>query len=576
MKIDKLKPGIDLILPYGGILIDLCASDEKYIRILQDQTHEYRSLQLSPRSLQDLELIATGALSPLERFMGEADYRNVVKNMRLANNMVFPIPILLPIADYKSIRLGERVLLRGQQNEKIAILTVDELFERDLKNEAESVFGSSDTVHPVISEMASWGKYAVSGKLEVIRLPQHYDFLSLRLTPAQTRNELIKRGNPNVVAFQTRNPIHRAHEELTKRAAAKVGGTLLIHPTVGITKGDDVDYYTRVRAYKVLYDTYYDKNKTMLSILPMAMRFAGPREAVWHAIIRRNYGANYFIVGRNHASPGNNSEGKPFYTDYGAHDLMKQYKSEIGVEPVFFEEMVYLPGKRKYVEIKDLKKNQIFKSISGTQVRSRYLFTGKNLPAWFTRPEVASILAHTYVPYHKRGFCIWFTGLPCAGKSTIAAILQAMLRETGRVVTLLDGDVIRTHLSKGLGFSKEDRDMNVLRIGFVASEIVKHNGIVICSAVSPYENTRNAVRALMPESAFILTFVDTPLNVCEARDVKGMYRKARRGEILGFTGVSDEYEPPVSPELHVKTTRNTPEQNARIILKHLRNKGLIV
>jgi sulfate adenylyltransferase len=424
--------------------------------------------------------------------------------------------------------------------------------------------------------MQTWGDRYISGPLRVVNLPRHYDFTGLRRTPTDIRAIFATLGYGNIVAFQTRNPIHRAHEELTKRAAAAINGALLIHPVVGMTKPGDIDHYTRVRSYKVLIDKYYDAQRTVLSLLPLAMRMAGPREAVWHAIIRRNYGATHFIVGRDHAGPGMNSNGKPFYGPFEAQDLLSRHEKEIGIQMMPFRELVYLPGEDRYEEKDKVTSGTPVASISGTQVRTEYLRKGKKLPDWFTRPESAAILAQLSPPTHRSGFCIWFTGLSGAGKSTIAEILAILLMERGRQVTLLDGDVVRTHLSRGLGFSREDRDTNIRRIGFVASEIVRHRGVVICAAVSPYRSTRNECRIAVGEDQFIETFIDTPLEVCERRDAKGMYTKARRGEIKGFTGIDDPYEPPINPELRLTTTDCAPEDNARRIMECLAQRGFLL
>jgi sulfate adenylyltransferase len=349
----------------------------------------------------------------------------------------------------------------------------------------------------------------------------------------------------------------------------------LLHPVVGLTKPGDVDHFTRVRTYRALADRHYDPDRILLSLLPLAMRLAGPREALWHAIIRRNYGANHLIVGRDHAGPGNDSAGKPFYGPYDAQELVARYQDEVGVTMLPFRQFVYLPDEERYEEVSRVTPGTRIADISGTQVRDDYLNNGRLLPAWYTRPEVAEILSESYPPRHKQGVCIWFTGLSGAGKSTTAEVLTQLLLEHGRQVTVLDGDVVRTHLSKGLGFSKEDRDINIRRIGFVAAEIVRHGGTVICAAVSPYRAARNDVRNLVGSEHFVEVFVDTPLEVCEQRDYKGMYAKARRGEIKGFTGIDDPYEPPLSPEITLDTVTNTPEDNAHIIINALVDQGLV-
>jgi len=563
-----------LIAPYGGRLVDLVVQPDEAERLKHEATR-LNSLQLSPRCVADLELLACGAFSPLDRFMGRADYESVVQNLRLQNGTLFPIPVTLPVDESSAPELGERLILRDGRNELLAVMTVEEIYRWDLSTAAQGVFGTSDLRHPVVAEMHRWGKLNVSGPLQVLQLPRHYDFRELRLTPAHTRESLMRRGKPNVVAFQTRNPLHRAHEELTRRALHSLDGVLLLHPAVGLTKPGDVDHFTRVRTYRSLVNGYFDPNRVLLALLPLAMRLAGPREAVWHGLIRRNYGANYMIVGRDHASPGVDSSGKPFYGPAEAQELATRYSEELGLGIVRFEEMAYVPTQRKYLQVSEIPEGEKPASISGTQVREQYLNKGKPLPEWFTRPEVAEILAEKYPPRHRQGVCIWFTGLSGAGKSTIAEILTVLLEEEGRTVTLLDGDVVRTHLSKGLGFSKEDRDTNIRRIGFVASEIVRHGGVAMCAAVSPYRSTRNEVRGMIGQDRFVEVFVNAPLAVCEQRDVKGMYAKARSGEIRGFSGIDDPYEAPLNPEITLETIRRTAEDNAHIVLNYLNFAGFV-
>jgi len=533
------------------------------------------SLQLSERSVCDLELLATGAFSPLDRFLGKEDHARVVHEMRLRTGHLFPIPVTLPVARDAGLTLDRDVALRNAKNELLAVMTVEEIYEWDRDEVARHVFGTLDAKHPIVAEMQRWGPLNVSGRLRVLELPRHYDFHELRLTPTQTRTRLETYGRRNVVAFQTRNPLHRVHEELTKRAAASIDGVLLLHPSVGMTKPGDVDHFTRVRTYKALADRYYEPDRIVLSLLPLAMRMGGPREALWHALIRRNHGANHLIVGRDHAGPGNDSTGKPFYGPYDAQQLVERHSDELKVKAIPFHELVFLPEEDRYEEVSKVGTGVKTASISGTQVRQQYLDAGRTLPAWFTRPEVAEILGETYPARHRQGVCVWFTGLSGAGKSTTAEVLTVLLLEHGRQVTVLDGDVVRTHLSKGLGFSKEDRDTNILRIGYVSAEIVRHGGLVICAAVSPYRATRNEVRQMIGSDHFVEVFVDTPLAVCEARDFKGMYAKARRGEITGFTGIDDPYEAPEKPEIRLDTTENSPEKNARAILDHLMTRGFV-
>jgi sulfate adenylyltransferase len=453
-------------------------------------------------------------------------------------------------------------------------MRIEEVFRWDPTREARLVLGSTDYRHPLVSEMEQWGDLCISGELHIINLPVYYDFIDIRRTPAQVREILESIGHENVTAFQTRNPMHRVHEDLTKRALERVQGSLLIHPVVGLTKPGDVDHFTRVRVYKALVENYYETN-TVLSLLPLAMRMAGPREALWHGIIRRNYGANHLIVGRDHAGPGKDSNGKPFYGPYEAQKMMEQYQEETGVKPVMFNELVYIEDQDKYVAKEEAPENAKAVFISGTEVREEYLNKGKELPGWFTRKETAEILRDSYPPKHKQGLCVWFTGLSGSGKSTIATALLPMLLERGRQATVLDGDVVRTHLSKGLGFSKEDRDTNILRIGFVAGEITRHTGTVICAAISPYRKTRNEARKMVGADRFVEVYVDTPLEVCEERDIKGLYAKARAGEIKGFTGIDDPYEEPQNAEIVVGTVDRSPKECAQQIIDYLENKGFI-
>lgn len=571
-------PKAKLISPYGGKLIDLVVTGKERDELIS-RAAMMPSIKISMRALCDLELLATGGFSPLKTFMGKADYERVLREMRLVDGTLWPLPITLTANPAELPTVGEEVVLRDSNNDLIAILTLDEVFHWDMASEAALAYGTTDTKHPMVSEMARWDKVCISGPLKVINLPKYYDFQNLRRTPAQVRALLEEMGNENVVAFQTRNPLHRIHEELTKRAAAQVKGSLLIHPVVGMTKPGDVDHFTRVRTYKALVDNYYDQKTTLLSLLPLAMRMAGPKEVLLHAIIRRNHGVNHFIVGRDHAGPGKDSAGKDFYGPYDAQLRMKEHEAELGVKMLPFEQLVYIEEDGRYEEVGKVKEGQKVLNISGTQVRDDYLAKGKLLPEWFTRPETAEILREMYPPRHKQGFCLWFTGLSGSGKSATTKVLTTLLLERGKEVAVLDGDVVRTHLSKGLGFSKEDRDTNILRIGFVAGEIVHASGIVICAAISPYRATREEARKMVGEN-FIEIFMDTPVEVCEERDVKGLYAKARQaladGKPMGFTGVDDPYEQPVSPEISLRGSGVTPEDNARLVVQYLVEQGFIL
>ncbi len=563
-----------LIEPYCGQLVDLTVKDDE-LAALRSYATNLPTVQLPLREVCDLELLATGAFSPLDRFMGKEDFESAVRDMRLSNGAIFPIPISLTVSDGIKVKLDSDITLRDSRNNILAVMTVEEIYEWDHDDFSRSVLGTCDLRHPLNSEIQNRGNLNLSGRLRVLSLPAHFDFQDLRLTPQQTRFRLEELGQSNVVAFQTRNPLHRGHEEMCQRAMRSINGPLLLHPAVGMTRSGDVDAFTRIRSYRALVDNYFDGGTSLLALIPLAMRMAGPREAVWHMMIRRNYGANHFIVGRDHASPGNDSNGRPFYATAAAQELALEFSEDLGVKVLTYDEMVYLPDEEIYEEISKVESSKNISDLSGTKLREEYLKPGKNIPDWFVRPEVADMLKRTFPPVDRRGACVWFTGLSGAGKSTIAEILTTLLNEKGRNVTLLDGDVVRTHLSKGLGFTKSDRDTNIMRIGFVAGEVVRHCGIAVCAAVSPYKTTRNEVRQIFEPGQFIEVFVDTPLSVCEKRDVKGIYEKARRGEIANVTGIDDPYESPDKAEIVLDTVRNDAEHNARLILDHLAELGLV-
>lgn len=562
-----------LVLPYCGALVDLNVCKEE-ASDLRAAANRMPSIQISERETCDLELLATGAFSPLDRFMGKEDFRDSVHTMRLSDGTVFPIPVSLSINDVANIRLDSDIALRDAKNDLLAIMTVEDIYKWNLPEFSHNVLGTGDPRHPLNAEMNRWGAFNISGKLRVLSLPRRLDHRELRLTPQETRSRLESLGNQNVVAFQTRNPMHRGHEEICRRAMKLSEGTLLLHPSVGPTRSGDVDAFTRVRTYKALVNNYFENETALLSLIPLTMRMAGPREAVWHMLIRRNYGANHFIIGRDHASPGLDSNGEPFYDAFAAQELANKFSDELGVKALAFDEMVYLPDEYRYEE-KSVAGKSKFYSMSGTQLREAYMEEGQKLPDWYVRPEVADILSQAFPPKHQRGVCVWFTGLSGAGKSTIAEMLCLLLNERGRKVTLLDGDVVRTNLSKGLGFSKDDRDANILRIGFVAAEVVKHGGIAICAAISPYRATRNEVRRMFASETFIEVFVDTPILVCEQRDSKGNYGRARRGEIVDFTGIDHPYEVPEKAEIVLDTLKHAAEENAYKVFDHLSSLILI-
>ncbi len=571
----RSSPESQLVSPYGDQgLINLKVAEDEYLD-LKDYANRLPSIQLHERAICDLEMLATGGFSPVASFMGERDYRRVLEEMRLHDGTLFPIPITLPLTPQPELRVGQDITLRDAMNNMLAVLSVREIYAWDMHEVAAKVIGSTDPRHPLTSEMNRWGQVNVAGRLRVLQLPAHYDFTEYRLTPAQVRQRLDASGHANVLAFQTRNPMHRVHEEITKRAMRKIDGSFLLHPVVGMTRPGDVDHFTRVRTYIALLERYYPQSSVHLALLPLAMRMAGPREALWHMIIRRNFGVSHFIVGRDHAGPGLDSAGRPFYGPLDAQELAVEYSDELGVKVVPFDNLVYLVDEDRYEEESKVDGTPRTLSISGTQVREDYLGQGHLLPEWYTRREVADILKDSYPALYRQGICIWFTGLSGAGKSTTANILIPLLMQEGRKVTMLDGDVVRTHLSRGLGFGKEDRDLNVRRIGFVSAEIVSHGGIVVASAVSPFRATRNDVRNMVGPENYIEVFVNTPLDVCEARDTKGMYKRARRGEIKNFTGIDDPYEPPQHAEIVLDTVNHTPLANALGIMAYLKKRGFI-
>jgi len=567
-----------LVTPHGGELVDLIVGPEKASE-LKAHSREWPSWDLTPRQLCDLELLLSGGFSPLAGFMTKADYESVCHNMKLANGTLWPIPVTLDVTEDFAKKLtggSGKIALRDPEGVMLAVVHVDEIWQPDRQAEAKAVFNTTSKLHPgadyAVNKANPW---YVGGKLEGLQLPSHYDFRSIRHTPAELRAEFARLGWRKVVAFQTRNPMHRAHAELALRAGKTVEANLLIHPVVGMTKPGDVDYFTRVRCYQLLLPKF-PAGTARLSLLPLAMRMGGPREAIWHALIRKNHGCSHLIVGRDHAGPGKDESGKPFYGPYEAQETFRKYENEIGVTMVPFSMMVYLEDKDEYVPDTDVLKDAKVLNISGTELRDR-LNNGREIPGWFTYPEVAKELRKSYPPRHKQGVTIFFTGLSGSGKSTIANILMTKFLETGgRPVTILDGDLVRKNLSSELGFSKEHRDINIRRIGYVASEITKNGGIAICAPIAPYESVRQQVRQMIePHGGFILVHVSTPIEVCESRDRKGLYAKARAGIVKEFTGVSDPYEEPKNAEVTINTGELTQEEAAQEIILHLEREGFI-
>lgn len=563
-----------LIEPHGGELCELMLEGAALEQAKQEAL-ELPSIALTPRQECDIELLLNGGFSPLKGFLNKADYDSVVESMRTTDGVLWPMPITLDVDSdtAASVSEGGKVALRDRTGLLLAIMEIDDIWEPNKDEEARKVFGSTNKDHPAVAYLYDQaGSHYIGGTLRGIQFPKHYDFEPLRHTPGQLRKLFEENGWDKVVAFQTRNPMHRAHKELTDRAAKEIGGRLLIHPVVGLTKPGDIDYYTRVRCYKKLLP-HYPENTASLSLLPLAMRMAGPREAVWHAIIRKNFGCTHLVVGRDHAGPGKDSKGEPFYGPYDAQDLVLEHSAEIGMGVVPFKLMVFAPDEDTYKPIDEVKEGERTLSISGTELRDR-LATGQDIPEWFSYGDVVAELRKTHPAKADQGFTVFFTGLSGSGKSTIAnALMVRLLEVTGRPVTLLDGDVVRTHLSKGLGFSAEDRSTNVQRIGYVASEITKHRGIAICAPIAPYEADRRANRNIISKfGGYLEVFVNTSLEECERRDTKGLYAKARAGLIKGFTGIDDPYEAPTNAEL-VITTDKSVEECAQEVMDLLVSEG---
>ncbi|RMF81423.1 MAG: bifunctional sulfate adenylyltransferase/adenylylsulfate kinase [Nitrospirae bacterium] len=569
-------PGGHLNPPYGGELKELLLPPEE-AAARKEACRDLESIDLDARTLCDLELLLTGAYSPLEGFLGREDYDRVVAEMRLADGRLWPIPITLAVDEPLAARLapGETVALRDPEGVVLALLTVTDVWQPDRGLEAERVYGTRDERHPGVRALLERPGWYVGGRVEGLQLPVHYDFKTLRLTPRDVRTYAARFGWQRLISFTTRNPLHRAHVEMTLRACREYNANLLLHPIVGPTQPGDVDHFVRVRCYRKVAQRY-PQDLMLLGLLPAAMRMAGPREALLHAIVEKNHGCSHLIVGRDYAGPSRDEEDPPYYPPYAAQELLEGHAEELGIEMVPFRKMVYVPEEERYLPEDEVPEGMRTAEISGCGLRC-YLQQGLPVPSWYSYPEVLEELRKAYPPRSKRGFTVFFTGLSGAGKSTIANVLLTRLLELGdRPVTLLDGDIVRRHLSSELGFSREHRDINVRRIGFVASEITKNGGIAICAPIAPYERTRRFNREMISQyGGYIEVHVATPLAVCEGRDRKGHYAKARAGLIKEFTGISDPYEEPENPEVRIDTTNLTPDEAVQQLLHYLRKEGWI-
>jgi sulfate adenylyltransferase len=566
-----------LIEPHGGFLVDLRVNEERCVH-LKKKAMELPDIILNDRQLCDFELISTGAFSPLTGFMTRADFEPVLEKMRLQDGTLWPIPICLDISKTLAERLtvGQSVAIRDPEGFLLGLMNVEDIWPVSPEREAMAVYNTLDRKHPGANYLLnSAGGYYVGGALEVVSLPLHFDFRQIRLDPGEVRNLFARLGWHRVVGFQTRNPIHRPQFEMTLAAMRRARANLLVLPFTGMAGPNQFDHYTRVRCYRAM-ARYYPPDSFLLNLLPLGIRMAGPRNALLHAIIAKNFGCTHFIVGRDHASPGFDSRGKPFYGSNETRALAEKSSMEIGVEILLFEEMTYLPFEDEYRFSDQIPKGKETISLSGSDIRER-VRKGRTIPVWATFPEVVKELVHSWPPPRKQGFTVFFTGLSGAGKSTIAKVLYSRFLEIGdRPVTLLDGDIVRMNLSSELNFSKEHRDINVRRIGFVASEITKNRGIAVCAPIAPYTTTRSEIRSVIESyGGFVEVHVSTPIEVCEKRDRKGMYAKARAGLIKGFTGVDDPYEVPVSAEVDIDTTALSPGEAAQELLLYLGQKGYI-
>jgi sulfate adenylyltransferase len=561
---------------HGGSLKPLLVTNNKRRQILHKKIENAPRISLNQRQICDLELLINGGFSPLTGFMDEQTYQSVIDTMRLPNGTIWSIPIVLDVHDASSYAIGDELVLCDTYNEPYALFTITSIYKPDKINEAKKVYGTTDTHHFGVQQIFNnTGDYYLGGTIEGLNNIVHYDFSEYRYTPAQLRKKFEEFGWENVIGFQTRNPLHKVHYTLIKEAAKKLGANVLLHPSVGQTKDGDIDYITRTKCY-IHFQKLYMNKQTFLSLLPLAMRMAGPREAVLHAIIRKNYGCTYFIVGRDHASPGKNRMGKPYYGEYDAHDLLNSIKDELGITPILFKEMVYVQEEKKYIPINKVKKHHTIMRISGTEVRKK-LENNEPLPEWLSFPEIVAELRTNAQRKKQKGLTIFFTGLPSAGKSTLARILYYKLLEMqDREISLLDGDVIRYNLSKGLGFSKEDRYTNITRLGFVANEITRHKGIAICAAIAPYADAREYNRQLISQTGnYVEIYLSTPIDICIKRDVKQLYSMAKKKKLKNMTGIDDPYEAPENPEIAINTDEKSVEECVDTILAYLKTNNLL-
>lgn len=563
--------------PHGGKLRNgYLVGPERDEALLRSR--DAKSWDLSARQLCDVELLLNGAFSPLEGFMSPTEYEGVLRGMRLPSGLLWPVPVTLDVSEAfaASLEPGETIALRDGEGLLAAIMEVGESWQPEKDEEARAVYGTADDAHPGVSHLIHrTHPVYVSGRVFGLAPILHYDHRALRNSPAELRERFRKLGWRRVAAYQTREPLHRAEVAVTMQAARACDAKLLLHAVAGETAPGDLDRYTRIRCYERVLPQFPDRIAT-LNLLNLASRMAGPREAMWLAIVNKNHGCTHFIVGRDHAAPDVDRKGRPFYGPGDAQALMAEHERELAIAIVPLPEMAYVENRARHLPVDRIAHDDRVLTLSAAELRRR-LALGLDIPDWFTFPEVAAELRRAYPPRHRQGFAVLFTGLSGAGKSTLAHALVAMLRENGeRQVTLLDGDIVRKQLSSELGFSREHREINLRRIGFVAAEIARNGGIAICAPIAPYAATRRELRETIEAvGGFVEVYVSTPLETCEARDRKGLYARARAGLIEGFTGIDDPYEPPEEPDLEIDTVDIRPDLAARRVFLRLESLGFI-
>lgn len=550
------------------------------VEALRAESLDYKLIDLSSRQLCDLELLLNRGLFPLTGYLCRDDYTSVINKMTLVDGTVWPIPISLDVDEQTAgaLEKGQRVALNDQEGFLLAILTVEDIWKPDKKKEAVSVFGTDDPdTHPGVMHLYERvGSHYIGGRLEGVSLPVHYDFQHLRLSPSETVRIFTMNGWRKILGFHTDEYLHCAHREMVIKAAREAGAAIFLQPVADLSHPGNLDYYTQIRCYQAFTDKF-PANMIQLGLTPFASRKAGPKEALWQAIIRKNFGCSHFMVAEDHADPWAGKDGKELFYPYGAaQQMVSDYSKETGISMVPQREMGYHQDLKKYVVLDKIGEEEVA-TISSRELR-RKLIHGEDIPTWFSYPEVVDQLQCSFPPRSKQGFTIFMTGFSGSGKSTIAKVLLVKFMEMcDRPVTLLDGDIVRTNLSSELTFSKEHRNLNITRIGFVAGEITKNGGIALCAPIAPYTESRWANRELISRyGGYVEVYVSTPLEVCEQRDRKGLYAKARAGKVKGVTGVTDPYIPPTNPELTIDTSKVTPMEAVQEILLYLEDQGYIV